>query len=407
MRNLSWLLPVAILVLAVWTGARAQDTATDPLADPIVRGAWLYEGNCVRCHGAYAKARLGEEKSRKTVTAEISGDARQGCTIDWGIAHGGALSIKEINAIVDFIEAWEEQGGDLTLPPLPPQPTPTLTPTPTVAPSSDEVALAVPVTPTPTPLPPDLLLALDSNPIARGAWLYTQNCYRCHREYASGRMGIGLERDRIERTIRGGKSGTNMPAFAISQGGTLQANDIKLIVNYIEAFERLGVEPALPDVVRRSMAQTLDPALLAPIALPTTPIVEGNATRGALLYRVYCIDCHGVQGEGGVGPTLPGVWLGVRPDLTLRAVIARGAPGTQMRGWSQAHGGPLDDAAIDDVVAYLLTLPPDILLAQENPHPPPTLVPSLWYDWPGAALLMIVVSGIGGAIWRQQRRRYR
>lgn len=403
MRVLSWLVLAALLALATSTGAQAQAAPADPLADPVVRGAWLYAGNCVRCHGAYAEARLGDNKSSKALKAAISGEDRQGCDIDWSISRGGSLSVKDIGALVDFIAAWEEQGSDLSLPPLPPQPTPTPRPSPTAAMAGDMAATPVPTTPTATPLPSDLKVALDSNPLARGAWLYAQNCYRCHQDYATGRMGIGLDRDRIERTIQGGKIGSNMPAFAINQGGALRATDIKLIVDYMEAFEQLGVTPALPDAVLQTMVQPLDPAMLAPVVLPTAPVMHGAAAHGALLYRAYCAACHGAAGQGGVGPMLARTWPSVQPALTLRAVTAQGVPGTLMRGWAQTHGGPLDAAALEDVVAFLLTLPAGITIAQVDQPLSPELAPSIWRDWPGAALLLIVVGGVGGAIWRRRR----
>ncbi len=399
-RFLTWLLPAVILVLAMPADVRAQDAPADLLADPVVRGAWLYEGNCVRCHGAYAEARLGEDKTSKTIKAEISGEDRQGCNINWSISRGGSLSVKEIGALVSFIEAWEEQGGDLMLPLLPPQPTPTPAPTPTstVAASGDAAILATAAPP--TPLPPDLMLALDSNPIARGAWLYAQNCFRCHQDYAIGRMGIGLDRDRIERTIQGGKTGSNMPAFAINQGGTLRATEIKLIVTYIEAFERLGAAPALPDAVLQTMVQPLDPAMLAPIALPTAALVQGEAAHGGSLYRAYCAECHGATGQGGSGPTLARTWLGVRPDLMLRAVIAQGVPDTPMRGWAQVHGGPLDDADLGDLVAYLLTLPPSSIVAQDGVRIPDS--PGPFQGYPGAIVLLAAAGAVGVLIRRNQ-----
>jgi len=405
MRVLSWLLLAAMLALATFASTQAQDAPADPLADPVVRGAWLYAGNCVRCHGAYAEARLGEDKRSKTLKAEISGDDRQGCDIDWSISRDGSLTVKEISALVTFIEAWEEQGSDLSLPPLPPQPTPTPKPSPTVATAGDKAAAPLPTTPTATPLPPDLQLALDSNPIARGAWLYAQNCYRCHQDYATGRMGVGLERDRIERTIQGGKIGSNMPAFAINQGGTLRATDIKLIVNYIEAFEQLGVAPALPAAVLQTMVQPLDPVMLAPIALPTAPVVQGDGAYGALLFRAYCAPCHGVTGDGGSGPPLARVWDSVRPDLTLRAMVAQEVSGTPMRGWAQPHGGPFDDAALDAVVTYLLTLPPALTLTQSGAPAATPLLTSPWQGWRGLALLLVAISGIGVAVtWGRTKR---
>lgn len=400
MRVLAWLL--VMLALAAPVRALAQDASSDPLADPIVHGAWLYAGNCVRCHGAYAEARLGEGKTSKALKAAISGESRQGCAIDWGIAYGGSLSVKEIGALTAFIGAWEERGNELALPPLPPLPSPTPLPPPTTGAPVEATLLPTPGAPTPTPLPPDLQLALDSNPLARGAWLYAQNCYRCHQDYAVGRMGLGLERDRIERTIQGGKTGSNMPAFAINQGGTLRTTDIKLIVNYIEAFERLDAPPALPGVVRQTMVQPLDPALLAPIALPTAPAVRGDAAHGLLLYQAYCAACHGASEQGGSGPVMARVWDGVRPDLMLRAVVVQGVPGTTMRSWSQAYGGPLDDDAVDDLVAYLLTLPPHDRLLEMNTQTPDN--PGHLQGYLPALLLLTVAGAVGLAMFFQRFR---
>ncbi len=396
------LLVIVLLALVTPIDARAQDASADPLVDPIVHGAWLYAGNCVRCHGAYAEARWGEDKTDKTLKAEISGESRQGCAIDWSVARGGSLTVKAINALAAFMLAWEEQGGDLALPPLPPQPTPT--PSPATAASGAAAPAANASTPTPTSLPPDLQLALESNPLAHGAWLYAQNCYRCHRDYAIGRMGLGLERDRIERTIQGGKTGSNMPAFALNRGGPLRSIDIKLIVNYIEAFEQLGAAPALPDVVQQTMVQPLDPAMLTPIALPTASLVQGDATRGALLYRAYCATCHGASGQGGSGPVLARSWPGVRPDLMLRAVVAQGVPGAAMRGWAQAHGGPLDEAMLDDVVAYLSILPSGAFTMQQMRQSTAfVLTDAILRNWLGVTLLVVVVGGIGGALWRRRQ----
>jgi mono/diheme cytochrome c family protein len=400
MRTLPWLLLGLFLWLATPATTWAQDAPADPLADPVVLGAWLYEGACVRCHGAYDKARLGEDKPTKLLKAEITGEERNGCDIDWAISRGGPLTLKEIGAIVSFMEAWEEAGGALTLPPLPPQPTPT--PRPALAPAAgvDAERTVKPVAPTPTPLPSDLAVALASNPVARGAWLYAQNCYRCHQDYAAARMGSTLDSDTVERTIRGGKVGSNMPAFAISDGGPLRSADIKLIVNYIEAWERLGVTPALPDAVRDTMVQPLDPVMLLPIVLPTAPLVAGNAADGALLYRAYCTVCHGNAGQGGSGPALTRVSASIRPDLTLRAAIAQGVPGTVMRGWARTHGGPFTDPDLDNIVVYLLTLTPSPTITRDA-EPASTPTPSPWQGWQGAALLL---GAVGAVLWRARRR---
>lgn len=258
---------VASVVVLLPISAAAQETA-DPLADPVARGAWLYAGNCVRCHGDYAEARFAEELAPKDLKKKISGEDRQGCDIAWGKARGGTLAVAEINALVDFMVAWEEEGGDLVLPPLPPQPTRTPTPTPTaVAEGSTPTR-----TPTPTaqPLEPALQAAIDTDPVAHGAWLYARTCVVCHGDYRVGRMARQLTEDELERTVRDGKTGTNMTGFGPRNGSLLKAREISAVVQYVMAWEAAEAAPALPALV----AAVLDQAIaVAPTATPTPAAV--------------------------------------------------------------------------------------------------------------------------------------
>ena len=76
---------------------------------------------------------------------------------------------------------------------------------------------------------------------------------------------------------------------------------------------------------------------------------------GAKLYAENCAVCHGVNGQGRVGATLAKDWPSIRPDLRIKATIARGVPGSPMPAWSQDNGGPLTEAQIDMLVSYILT----------------------------------------------------
>jgi len=94
--------------------------------------------------------------------------------------------------------------------------------------------------------------------------------------------------------------------------------------------------------------------------------------RGAAIFHEACTECHGVHGEGLVGPALnaddlllmandaalpPRVqargWRGDLPAY-LDAAIRNGRAGGKMPGWSQQAGGPLTDQQIQDVVAFIL-----------------------------------------------------
>jgi cytochrome c oxidase cbb3-type subunit 3 len=55
--------------------------------------------------------------------------------------------------------------------------------------------------------------------------------------------------------------------------------------------------------------------------------------RGESLFRIQCAPCHGLQGEGGRGPSLAVSRLARAPDdVALANVISLGIPGTQMPG---------------------------------------------------------------------------
>lgn len=74
------------------------------------------------------------------------------------------------------------------------------------------------------------------------------------------------------------------------------------------------------------------------------------AERGATLYDSVCATCHGVQGEGIVGPALRGTQL---DDATLQKFIARGVPGTAMPPWGKEEGGPFHKEQVKDLATFI------------------------------------------------------
>ena len=79
--------------------------AQGDLDDPITHGAWLYEGNCTRCHGAYGDERVGRGATRDKIVAALSGDARRNCAVTWPRTAGGTLGRQELKDIATFIVA--------------------------------------------------------------------------------------------------------------------------------------------------------------------------------------------------------------------------------------------------------------------------------------------------------------
>ncbi len=339
------------LVVIVPLVTLAQEAGEDILADAVTYGAWLWRGQCVRCHGPYGEQRVGEALSKAELKAAIEGTGRPACQVAWARSRGGPLGSKEIAALTSYILKWLENGEEPALPPLPAYPT--ATPYPGATPDRKKLSATPTPGPTATPAPPpEVRIVIEGSEVAKGAYLYTMNCHRCHLNYDYARIGQGLDPKTIKRTIENGKVGTTMPPMSWRQGGPLRSSDISAIVAYIIAFERLGEPPALPAVL--FTPPTPDPARLLPVLPPVIPPVRGNSQEGLLAYMRHCAHCHGTDGKGDFGPNLVKDWFSVRPDLTIRSTIARGVPGSPMPAWRTAEDAPLSDGQIADLVTLLL-----------------------------------------------------
>ncbi|MCB9160402.1 MAG: c-type cytochrome [Caldilineaceae bacterium] len=321
--------------------------AQGDLDDPITHGAWLYEGNCTRCHGAYGDERVGRGATRDKIVAALSGDARRNCAVTWPRTAGGTLGRQELKDIAAFIVAWEDAGGALTLPELPPQPTATPADIPT--PSTAPTPTPAPPTATPDPLRASLDDIFAVDPVARGAWLYQENCYRCHYDYggAVGRMGATNDADAIFDNVANGND--SMEAMSVRNGGTLLNSHINAVISYITAWEAAGEEPDLPDAVTDAIAAVW------PERSTTGPmILTGDATHGGELFALYCVACHG--GGRGVGKTLPNVGGGGRTSPCARRLSPASRDGDDRLVSDPRRR--VDRREIEDLVAYILNLPP-------------------------------------------------
>jgi mono/diheme cytochrome c family protein len=194
----------------------------------------------------------------------------------------------------------------------------------------------------------------DGGLLEEGAAVYELNCLVCHGEQGQGRVGATLAKDwpsirpdlTIKNVINIGVPGSAMPAWSQDKGGPLSESEIDALVAYILSWET--GEPF--DYIPRATA-TFRP--------PITPLAEmdGDPNRGAVLYDENCAVCHGPEGQGRVGATLAKDWPAIRPDISIRIVIANGIPGSAMPAWSQDKGGPMADQDIADMTAFIQTLP--------------------------------------------------
>ncbi len=100
-------------------------------------------------------------------------------------------------------------------------------------------------------------------------------------------------------------------------------------------------------------------ALVAACGTPpsTEAPLSSAAREGAALYARYCALCHGAEGEGYAADDATRLhgqsFLRTASDEFLRTAIARGRIDTAMAAYSHEHGGPLEDAQIDALVAHL------------------------------------------------------
>ncbi len=220
----------------------------------------------------------------------------------------------------------------------------------------------------------------------RGGKLYVENCAVCHGVDGNGRVGAtltafsGIDIDAaLTQVITSGIEGAVMPAWGEAGGGPLSDQDIADIVAYItSAFG--GTEPIEP-------LPEYQPPEIAPL-----PNVEGDPSRGAVVFQVNCVMCHGERGEGRIGAPLAKAWASNQPEVFIRQVVGEGISGSLMPAWAQSNGGPLSDEELDDVTAFMLTLDPR--QPAPSPAPPPegplTRSTSLLLLG-GAALLVVVV----------------
>ena len=238
-----------------------------------------------------------------------------------------------------------------------------------------------------------------------GAQLYAENCVVCHGANGQGRVGATLAKDwpsirpdlTVKTIISNGVPGSRMPAWSQANGGPFSDAEIEALTQYILSWQTGGA----PQITPRATV-TLRPPITPP------PNVSGDPNRGAVLFDENCAVCHGPNGQGRAGATLAKAWSGVRPDLEVETIIANGIQGSQMPAWSQASGGPLSKAEIDDLVTFVLTLGehnPVDQIAPTAALPGANAGQSPLGGWAGVVLFVILLGAIiAAAVLLQSRK---
>jgi cytochrome c oxidase cbb3-type subunit III len=186
------------------------------------------------------------------------------------------------------------------------------------------------------------------------ALLYDANCAGCHGAQGRGGAALALadplylaiaDDATIRRVISDGVPGTAMPAFAQSAGGMLTDQQIDAIVGGLRA------RWARPDALRG-----VEPP-------PHAANGDGDATRGASVYAVYCSSCHGANGRGSerASSIVDGSFLALVSNQYLRTTVIVGRPELGAPDWrGNLPGRPMSQKDVSDVVAWLAAQRPEV-----------------------------------------------
>jgi mono/diheme cytochrome c family protein len=184
-------------------------------------------------------------------------------------------------------------------------------------------------------------------PLERGLDLYVQNCSSCHGDFGEGGVNPARTNDiiapissaeylktRDDATLRAiiaeGQPNFGMAPFSTAFGGPLDDEEIDAIIAFIRAWE-------------------LNP----PVDLPIE-VSEGVVLiNGAQIYAAVCAQCHGVNGEGGAGPSLRDADFQLQnSDEDIFSTINRGHDATSMIAWGEI----LTSGQIQELVDFIRTL---------------------------------------------------
>jgi mono/diheme cytochrome c family protein len=351
-----------LTVYALTETNRLGEAAGDFSSQRILRGQKVYAMQCQSCHGANGEGSVGPALNNKTLldnTADriLFSIIRSGVPNTqmpaWGVENGGPLTDEDVRDVVAKIRSWQPDAPVIN-----------------------------PITFAPEP--------------SRGAVLFASTCAICHGENGSGtdrapmlnnpaRLAA-LPDDWYRDTIKNGRPAKGMPTW----GTVLSPEQIDDLVSLISAWRagknispnfsitdlidqtafalenndnqsaELEINRALP-IVGGAAAQILKNALAQIQSGDNSGALEsinglqeqwplGDPSHGAATYSANCAACHGVQGEGGVGPGLFGnEFIQSQTNADLVSFIEAGRPGTAMAGFKDRLG----ETELADVVAFL------------------------------------------------------
>jgi cytochrome c oxidase cbb3-type subunit 3 len=192
------------------------------------------------------------------------------------------------------------------------------------------------------------MMVIDPKLAAKGKDIYDQNCIFCHQPDAIGKPGfapsltnkelLSVSSDKfLMATIRDGRTGTGMPPFA-----HLGRSDVEAIVAFLRSHTH--------DLNKSAQVDAQDES-------------QGDPRLGRFWFDQICSTCHGTNGDGyiagGTGTAIGKAgFLDKASDGFIRETIKYGRSNTRMLGFSGPEAmANLSEGEIDDIIAYLRTVP--------------------------------------------------
>ncbi len=184
-----------------------------------------------------------------------------------------------------------------------------------------------------------------------GKQVFATNCVACHGMLGEGTIGPNLtdsfwihgnRTEDLLRVVNEGVPDKGMVAWKAILG----PQKVQDVVAYLHTLEGTNPpNPKAPEGKDYSSADTM--AAVAPAAL------TGNADSGKQVFTTNCVACHGMLGEGTIGPNLTdNFWIHGNTDQDILQVIANGVPEKGMVAWKTV----LNPKKIQDVAVYVTTL---------------------------------------------------
>ncbi len=267
-------------------------------------GRAFYQGLCSNCHGRQGEGGIGPSLNAQTFLAVASDEFLANSIIHGrpgtAMASWSHLSAAAVSDLISYIRTWHG-----------------------APPSFKKIERS---------------LSRTSQAALRqvGKAIYDGNCAACHLRDGHGDTGPSLNSpeflggvdDRyIYRAVVEGRPNTAMPAWR-----HLSADDVAAVTSYIRSWQK---QPA-PELYK--------------------PRSAGDYEVGEVHYKTSCLQCHGTEGQGGVGPQLVNKsFLDAVSDATLFHWIGNGRTGSAMKGFLNKEQGVtrLEAQQIIDVIAYL------------------------------------------------------